>query len=490
MTRQFARLWRMELRLFLRRPLTWLVMGGLFVAMLIGAGTGAERIGSQEQTIERLLAQEDRSRGLAREAAKRYATSSLLKLENHRDPTDAFGYMNYFLVSHAYKMPAPLAALAVGQSDLLPFYERVDFTTVLAGGAYEPENPRTLAIGSFDLAFVLVYLAPLAIVALTGMRLSGELDSGVLRLIASHPMPPRQVAAAKLGGPALAIAILIAAMTLMSLLATGALHPSAMTLPVVALVLFAVAGYALLWCAAAAAVATLWHGAVRSIVILAGAWLTVSLIVPSVGAMIVGQIAPPPSRAAYVDASREAMDTFFAREQEIYASYADARSGTDGASPTLLSNSAIKRFARDEAYKAPLREWEERFESHGKRVDSVTSWLRFLSPALALDGVLQHAAGTDTESYRRFARRSREHTGRLRRFFEPLVLENAMRGEKQSCQDCPGRLNFTGYERVPVFVPDPSVISPTLSTSAFSVFIWIVAASLTLLTARRLHEWY
>jgi ABC-2 type transport system permease protein len=311
----------------------------------------------------------------------------------------------------------------------------------------------------------------------------------VLRLIASYPMPPRQVTAAKVGGPALAIATLIVTMTLVSLLVTGALHPHMTTLPAVALVVFAVSGYALLWCAASAAVATLWHGAVRSIAILAGVWLTASLIVPSAAAMIIGQIAPPPSRAAYVDASREAMDAFLAKEQDVYSAYAGARAGPGEASPTLLSNSAIKRFARDEAYKAPLREWEERFESHGERVESLSSWLRFLSPALALDGVLQHAAETDTTSYRRFTQRSLEHTGRLRQFFEPLVLANARRGEKQSCQGCPGRLNFITYDRVPVFVPDAPNASLTSDTSAFAIFLWMVAASLTLLAACRLHEW-
>jgi ABC-2 type transport system permease protein len=489
MTRAFLRLCGMELRLFLARPLTWLVLGGLFAAMLIGAETGAERRSAQERTIERLLAQEDRSRQVTRDAAKRYAAPSVLTIENHRDPTDAFGYMNYFLVSHGYKIPAPLAALAVGQSDLRPYYERVDFTSVLSDGAYEPENPRTLAAGSFDLAFVLIYLVPLAVIALTGTRLSGELDSGVLRLIASHPMPPRQVAIAKFGGPALAVAALIVASTLASLVTTGEMHVDAAALPAVALVAFAIAGYTLLWCAAAAAVATLWQGAARSVVILVGAWLLTSLVVPFAAAMVISMVAPPPSRAAYIDASREAMDAFFANESAIYASYVAARPHLREASPSLVSNSALKRFARDEAYKAPLSRWEERFDGHARRVDELASWLRLLSPALALDGVLQRAAGTDAEAYRRFAQRSREHAKELRQFFEPLALANAVKGEKRSCDACPGRMNFTAYDRVPTFVPDSSAAAPSFSALANALLSWIAAAALALVAARRLAEW-
>ena len=63
--------------------------------------------------------------------------------------------------------PMPLAPLAVGQSDLLPYYLKV--TTggrqgVLKGD--EIENPTNLLTGRFDLAFVIVVLFPLLILAL------------------------------------------------------------------------------------------------------------------------------------------------------------------------------------------------------------------------------------------------------------------------------------------------------------------------------------
>ena len=261
-------------------------------------------------------------------------------------------------------------------------------------------------------------------------------------------------------------------------------------LPGIALVAFALAGYTLLWCAAAAAVATLWQGAARSVAILVGAWLLASLVMPFAAAMTISMAAPSPSRAAYIDASREAMDAFYANESAIYASYVAARPDLRKASsPALVSNSAIKRFARDEAYKAPLRRWEERFEDHARRVEALASWLRMFSPALALDGVLQRVAGTDTAAYRRFGQRSQEHTKELREFFEPLALANAVKGEKRSCDACPGRMNFTTYDRVPTFVPDPPATALSTDSLANALWSWIVAAALALLAARRLAEW-
>ena len=62
--------------------------------------------------------------------------------------TDAFGYMTYFLVTHAVKPPTPLAALAAGQSDLQPHQIRVDFNAIFPDAAYDPGNSRALTLRS------------------------------------------------------------------------------------------------------------------------------------------------------------------------------------------------------------------------------------------------------------------------------------------------------------------------------------------------------
>jgi hypothetical protein len=63
---------------------------------------------------------------------------------------------------YAMLPPAPLTPLAIGQSDLLPYYFKVSTDareTMLA--ATEIENPQRLLAGRFDLAFVAVFLYPL-----------------------------------------------------------------------------------------------------------------------------------------------------------------------------------------------------------------------------------------------------------------------------------------------------------------------------------------
>ena len=63
--------------------------------------------------------------------------------------------------------PAPLPALGVGQSDLLPAHEMVSLWRLEkpSQGRAELENPARLLAGRFDLAFVLVWLFPLFLLA-------------------------------------------------------------------------------------------------------------------------------------------------------------------------------------------------------------------------------------------------------------------------------------------------------------------------------------
>jgi ABC-2 type transport system permease protein len=83
---------------------------------------------------------------------------------------------------YAVMPPAPLAPLAIGQSDLLPYYYKISLRsrdTML--GNDEIENPVHLLSGRFDLAFVTIYLYPLVILALSYNLISAEKEDGTLQ---------------------------------------------------------------------------------------------------------------------------------------------------------------------------------------------------------------------------------------------------------------------------------------------------------------------
>ncbi|MGY3484371.1 hypothetical protein ACVW1C_002254 [Bradyrhizobium sp. USDA 4011] len=62
---------------------------------------------------------------------------------------------------------APLAALAIGQSDMMPNYYRITYLSkVQFMYDTEIENPWNLLSGHFDLAFVIVFVLPLLVTTL------------------------------------------------------------------------------------------------------------------------------------------------------------------------------------------------------------------------------------------------------------------------------------------------------------------------------------
>jgi ABC-2 type transport system permease protein len=62
--------------------------------------------------------------------------------------------------------PAATGALAIGQSDLYPYYFKISTNSKETfANNDEIENPVHLLAGRFDLAFVIVYLLPLVILA-------------------------------------------------------------------------------------------------------------------------------------------------------------------------------------------------------------------------------------------------------------------------------------------------------------------------------------
>jgi ABC-2 type transport system permease protein len=452
--------------------------------MFIGAATGAAHVERERDTLQTLAAEQAAAVSEARAAAQRYSTPSDLKIEYHRDPTDAFGYMNWFLVTHAVKPPLPLGALALGQSDLYPSHVRIDFNSIFPDAAYDPGNPHELKLGAFDLAFVLIYLAPLALIALTATRLTGEQDSGILRLIAAQPVAPRTVAAAKYVAIAIVSLIVIVGGAVLSL----AKQHQLVLEPLFGLVTLAICLWVLLWISVSAWVASLWRGAIGSIVTLILIWATMTVLLPAGAALLVEVLHPTPSRIAYIDSSRQAMDGLYGDEAAVHAAWFARFPEFSTVAPDAVQSAEVKRFARDDYYRRSLLPQRERFESRLHAVLTTSDWLRLLSPAMMLDNMLQTAAGTDIRRHTRFLASADEYSERLRRFFEPLALSNAVHPHR-SCEACPGRLNFTRYEDVPAFEPDLDVSTGLRWSALTCLYLGILVTLLIVSVDRRLREW-
>ena len=176
-------------------------------ALLIGYGVynGSSWVSFQNSTLD-AAQREERDR-----FAK--AKTEVAAIEQGGQPASAFANPRLPSVAagrtaprYATLPPAPLAALSVGQSDLYPYYFKVSsqskqtFTT-----NDEIENPTNLLAGRFDLAFVIIYLYPLLILALSYNLLSIEREQGTLQMMMSQPVGLRAFVTGKVGLRALVV---------------------------------------------------------------------------------------------------------------------------------------------------------------------------------------------------------------------------------------------------------------------------------------------
>jgi len=163
---------------------------GLFVVLMLYAGyTGGRYVQEQRAIID---THEERH-------AERIASvrQQVVEIEEQMaaDSVSLDASVTDFNVRHPYTIgsaqgqvvalpPGPLAAFAVGQSDLYPPALRV---TV---GGSDPlgyiatlESPFKLLVGHFDLTFFFLFLYPLLIIALLFGLTTSEREGGMLRML-------------------------------------------------------------------------------------------------------------------------------------------------------------------------------------------------------------------------------------------------------------------------------------------------------------------
>jgi ABC-2 type transport system permease protein len=461
----FGTVFRWELRALRRDPAFWTVL--IFgMAALLFALVNGERWRSHLDGVRAAAAQQDVS---ARATARAIATgiNSGQQPASFFDPRNAFVYANY-LMSHYAVLPAtPLAALTVGQSDLLPSALPLtpDRLPSLADGS-EPENPHRLLIGRFDAAFAMIFLMPLLIMGLSYALLAGEREQGTLALLLAQPLTLRALFAGKLVSRVMLMGGLLASFVTMS----AAIVPAS-AWPRLALWSAVAIAYAAFWFALTAAVVTRSGSTATHAVTLAAAWLGLALLVPAGVNLAVKTMAPVPSRVELILASRAATDNASAERSKLLGAFYEdhpdlAPAGGDGMHGADFITLQLITGQRVERDLAPVL---ARFSDQLARQRGLVEKLQYLSPALLAQSAFADAAGTGPARYAWFFEQARAHHSELRAFFEP----RAMRKELFTAWDDVPRFKYVEEPVTPVITRlAPAVGALLLMTLGFGLVSW------------------
>ena len=402
-------------------------------ALAIGYGTfnGARWIRFQQQAIED-AAREERGRFAQHEAAILRINSGELKVSPFADPRSPQVAGGRLAARYAVMPPAPLAALSIGQSDLLPYYFKItsDAKENVTAGA-EIENPHRLLTGRFDLAFVLIYLYPLLILAISYNILSSEKEQGTLALVLSQPVALRTLTIGKLTLRFAVFLVTIVALASIALTFAG-VNPAGdgpgggSTVLRVLLWLAAVVAYGLVWFALAVAVAAFGRPSSTNAMVLAACWLAFVVLVPSILNMAATTMYPVPSRVEMIQAVREASDDANANGSALLSKYyEDHPELAAGDAQQAMNDFNIIRVAVGSEVERRVRPVLDRYERQLAGQQRMVSRLRFLSPAILMQDALNDIAGTGMARHQHFMAQVADYHAAWRAYFVPLIFKKA-----------------------------------------------------------------
>ncbi|MGJ7505173.1 ABC transporter permease subunit [Variovorax sp. ZT5P49] len=466
--RRLLAVMRQECRLMFAERSLWAV-GALFLLLVAYAlGNGLLQTASRDRA-QAAVAQADRDT----RAAQRVLLEGILAgttqptpFENPADPSRmASGYGG-----HSAILPtAPLDPVALGQSDLFPSQFKVTSQSrVVFMNPSDIESPWHLLSGHFDLAFVIVYLLPLLIFALSYNLLSAERENGTLRLLLSQPLRLRTLLAGKLTVRAAVLlgpAVLLPVAVLLVARQAGLAGSSDVTLWWALLV----AAYALFWFALVVAVNAFGASSATNAMVLVIAWVLLVLVVPVLLNLAVTHASPAPSRTELATHQRIVTAEAMKRHADLMSTdYQHVgrgailvpRDGKIEIAGRLLGNYLIEKEV-DEAIKPEL----DRFDAQQAGQQALLGRFSAVSPAAVAYEGMTALAGTGTRRQARFEAQTVAHHEAWKRFFSQRI-------------DARDALSPADFDRIPAFAWKEEPASLVRGHAAWAVLQLLVPSLL------------
>lgn len=370
--------------------------------------------------------------------------------------------------------PLPTAIVSAGRTRTFP--QRYEFrggsgarfwpfgkttgTKILSGlFPEEPmDNPASVVLGTFDWAFVAVYLYPLLVVALMHDVVSGDRESGTLALLSAQPIVFRRWLGTRV---AVRGAPIVAGGLLVPLVGTALVTADLSGGTVVRLGLWGVSvlAYGAAWAAFAVGVSVRARTSALSAIVTVSGWLIVVVVIPAAVVLVMPHLVPAPARLSYATAERAAnldvnarIDAAFAALNQLTRTRAPGSIAVAGDHtsftepihlaaatdlwavlpnpPWSLPMSAVEmsrglaeaRRTLVEQRLAPVLGELQASEQLG---DMVFRAARFVSPALLLQAIGDDVAGTSQARHARFIAQLDVYVREREAFFTGKILERA-----------------------------------------------------------------
>ena len=389
-----------EFRFLFSQRIEPLVLGVLTILAAVGVGVGVMSVQDEMARINSI-------RALQR--------TDLEAVASHVSNAGAAAYYTFHLTT---KPPAPMAFVAPGQYDGAPSVFRVRALAV-EGQIYESErmNPELAVQGRFDFAFVLVYIAPLLLIALLHDVRSREYEAGRLIVLNSSPDPRWRVwfprifvraglTAAALGSPLVVAGLLSNAEIFDIVYAVGL---------VLAMVVF--------WTLVCSFVARERISSASNAATLGAIWFVVTLLAPAAANLMVNASFPIPSGPGIARENREAVNDGWdlPREETLARFYTHYPEWTDTSSLTTPFHWKWY-YAFQHLGDVHVADTSRGYREGVRARERLAGFVSIFLPPVAIMRSLRSLAQTDLEAELIYQDRIRAFHTQLREFYYPYIF--------------------------------------------------------------------
>jgi len=430
-----------ELKLLLRSR--WIQLLSLILLVLFGFSTynGLKKVEVRQDSITKATNEVKESDAMMLKLLDSVENGMEVSVPSWTIPSGPMAVGNYYPRVAAMEQQ-PMAFIATGQADLFTHYVKPTASGDEAALNFtEMTSPVQLLFGSFDLAFVIIYLLPLLIVAFSYNVLSAEKESGSFRLLAAQPIGLQNWVLQKLALRFfwLSLLVLVSLIVVFWGLALDPFDEPATFFVLIGLIL----AYMLFWFALSFLV-NLWVGSsAKNAVALLGLWVLFVLLVPSILNQLGNSLYPMPSRNLMINEMRNMKAEITERQDKILDNFLRDH-------PEYAINDSTQTRSFWHSLMASQKLLQERMvpilDSYEEQLQNQQNWIskfKWLSPSILAQESLNSMAGTSKENYENYRRQVVTFAGEWREHFIPMLYNNK-------------DFNSKKYSQLPKFVYQPS----------------------------------
>jgi len=321
----------------------------------------------------------------------------------------------------------PLTLISTGQSDLFTHYAKPKiYGESYTLGFSELSNPVQLLFGSFDLAFVCIYLLPLLVLAFSYNILSSDKESGVMKLTFSQPVSIFSWLLSKLFLRFIILSgiVILSILVAVTIYGVDIFQNASGLLKVFALVLL----YMLFWFTLSFLINLFGKSSGNNAVALVAIWLAIVLLVPSIISQVSNSLYPVPSRINMLHQYRVASAEANKRADEILKSYYREHPELAPKDTTQENRYAwiLSYFASADIVNQSVKPILDNYDAALAKQQASVNNLRWLSPAILVQNSLNEIAGTSTAHYTAFREQVVDFSFVWKDYFKPRMFANEL----------------------------------------------------------------